>query len=221
MRDMQHYIEEIKICLDKIEAGRRQIDTAAEIIAGALKRGRFVHILGTEAHTAALAGELFFKSSGLAGVNPLFDPALDLSHGAYRSALCRNMTGLAPCILDYYENIEPGDPIILLSGDPEGVFFEEAVNRAVDKGLKIIAIVPLGGVDGNVSLKKADVIVDSHSADDFGGTNTICVSVILNCIAKRVSAMAEGVEVWKGGRFVEPERNKDLLEKYVYKIKHL
>ena len=221
MGDMQIYIEGLKVCLEKIAAGRRQIDSAAELIAEALKRGRFVHILGTEAHTASLAGELFFKSNGLAGVNPLFDPALDLSHGAYRSALCRNMTGLAPCILDYYENIEPNDPIILLSGDPEGVFFEEAVNRAVDKGLKIIAIAPLGGVDGNVSLKKADVVIDSHSADDFGGTNTICVSVILNCVAIRAQELADNIEIWKGGRFVEPENNRALIEKYINRIKHL
>ena len=182
-----------------------------------------MHIFGTEAHTAALAGELFFKSKGLVGVNPLFDPAQDLSHGAYRSALCRNMAGLAPCILNYYENMEPGDPIIILSGDPEGVFFEEAVNGAVEKDLKIIAIAPLNGIGGCGSLKKADVAIDSHSDEDFSGMNTICISAILNCIAMRVPELVEGVgvEVWKGGRFVEPGDNRELIEKYINKIKHL
>jgi uncharacterized phosphosugar-binding protein len=221
MDDIHIYIEGLKASLEKIEAERRQIDAAAGLIADALSRGRLAHVFGTEAHTSALAGELFFKSGGLVGVNPLFDPALDLSHGAYRAALCRDMAGLAPCILDYYENIEPGDPIILLSGDPDSVIFEEAVGRAAEKGLNIIAIAPLGGSDGNASLKKAGVVIDAHSGEDFGGANTVCMSAILNCVAMRALKLAKGAETWNGGRLVEPDENKELIEKYIDRIKHL
>jgi len=243
--DIKTYIKGLKACLDKTERELSgKIDAAAEIIADAASEGRLVHVFGTEAHTAALAGELFFRGVGFACINPLFDPAIDLSHGAYRSELCRNMAGLAPCIMDYYENIEPGDPIILISGDPEGVFFMEAVNRAVEKGLRIIAIVPCGGPDGGVetgvggeagvggdlcdeagvggALDKADVVLEFHAAEGFGGANTVCMATILNCIAIRALEKAGvAVDIWRGGRYVKPEDNRELIEKYINRVKHL
>ena len=99
------------------------------VLAGELRgllAGEPAAILQFRLVAADIEGEIFFRPGCFANVNPIYDPAFANSHGAYRSELCRPLDGLAVRILEYYEYVEPGDPLLLLTFDADSTALRQA-----------------------------------------------------------------------------------------------
>jgi len=192
-----------------------EIGAAAACLAQAAKQGRMIHVFGVDARAADIEGELFYRAGGLACVDPIYDPAFSNSHGAYRSELCRPLDGLTPKILEYYELIDPGDPLILLAFDAESTALAQAVEWAKEKRLALIVIVPEKPVDARI-VSLADVMVC------FGQLHkTICMTAVLNEIAARTLEEYPEAEVWQGDFFPDTEKNRALLERWRWRVRHL
>jgi uncharacterized phosphosugar-binding protein len=220
------YLNALINTLSQLEQEENNIAKAAEILAKATEKDELIHIMGTEPHTAMLEDEIFFKGGGLANINPIYDPAFELSHGAYRSALCQSLMGLTPCILGYYENIESGEPIIFLTSEVSSMLFTEAVQWAKKKGLTIIAIVTRMEDEAFAAKDLIDVIIDTHimknnEPAEIGKVHTACVSALLNLLVTETLRRLQNPSKWRGKVLASEVENKELIDRYIYRIKHL
>jgi len=206
---------EMSAALSALTGIDEEIGAAATCLAQAAEQGKMIHVFGVDARAADLEGELFYRAGGLACIDPIYDPAFSNSHGAYRSELCRPLDGLAPKILEYYELIETGDPLILLAFDAASKAFEQAAEWAKAKGLALIAVVPEKPVDRSI-VSLIDVMIC------FGQPyKTICMAAVLNEVMARTLGETPDAEVWQGDFFPDTQKNRALLERWRWRVRHL
>lgn len=217
----QWYLQTLSARLALLEEEADRIAAAADILSEAQKNDRLIHVFGTEPALAALVTEVFFRPGAPLHINPILDPALDPAHGAYRSAMCLSLDGLAPCILDYYEYVEPGDPILLLGSDPALPLFAGALQWAQAHGLQTIAV--LCGNERTPACG-ADVTLCSHAS--FAAVppeHTILTAALLNLLVlETLSRMPDPQAcVWTGNHFVDLEKSRDAIDRLLFRIRHL
>ena len=84
------------------------IKKAAKLIFDAMNKELVVHVFAT-GHSHMFCEELFYRSGGLVGINPILVPALMQHEGAIRSTKLERNTGLAKIIFDSVDKctIEP------------------------------------------------------------------------------------------------------------------
>ena len=200
-----------------LESCSGDVETAAAAIAKAAEGGRLVHVFGLDACSADIEGEIFFRAGGLACVDPLYDPAFSNSHGGYRSELCRVLDGLAPRVLDYYERIEPGDPLLLLALDENSLAFAQAAGWSREHGLTTIAVIPErpldGATNGNIDL--------AVCFGRGGGLESVRMTAVLGAVAERAVRLAPKADVWTGDIFPDPEKDRETIDKYLWRVRHL
>lgn len=75
----KRYIDHIKNLIDRIlEEQYQNISKAAEIIALAVEKGNSIFVFGCS-HAGIITEELFYRTGGLALINPIFNPTLMLN----------------------------------------------------------------------------------------------------------------------------------------------
>ncbi|NLY18148.1 MAG: SIS domain-containing protein, partial [Clostridiaceae bacterium] len=126
----EKYIKLLSVYLNKLKIEESNLNAAAKLMADAIKNDRLIHIFGTDPHSASIGDEMFCKGGGLVNINPFYDPAFSLAHGGYRCSLCQTLDGLAPVIMEYYENVRVGDPIIIIGSRPDKLILTQAVDKA-------------------------------------------------------------------------------------------
>lgn len=194
-------------------AERDRILAAADILATAQRFDRLIHLFGTEPALAGLTSEVFFRPGSLTNMNPILDPVLDPAHGSYRSALCMFLDGLGPCVLDYYEYIEPGDPILLLGSDPSLPLFKQSLGWAKRHELSTIAVL---SESNNCD---ADVVLIT-GCNDFS-MHALLTGALLNAIMEEAAALLPEDAQWTGSYFVDAERERAKIDTKLERIKHL
>jgi len=173
---LKEYVETISQ-LPKIifESEMDNIVRAASIIANATKTGNLVHIFGTGAHSSMAGEEFFLRPGSLMNINPIFDPGLSLSHGAYRSWMIELLTGYAKPVMDYYY-FKDGDVIIIVNAYGINCVTIDAAMEAKKRNLTVIAITSkdlAGSVPKDFpsrhpckkslhELEEVDVVIDLH-----------------------------------------------------------
>lgn len=214
---MERYLSQAAAYLPSLGQNQKEIRQAAALLAETTNQNRLIHIFGAQPFTSSLIGTVFFRGGGLANLNPILDPSLDIAHGAWRSSLCRDLEGLAPCVLDYYENIQPGDAILLLSEDPSSRMFREAVEHALGKELRGIVIAPLfqKTVEGCISidLGPAENLADGMMAAAF--------SIVLDVLLQKAAEGCKVPPLWQGRGFPKSSGNEKTLDAYLERIRHL
>ena len=196
--------------VNQIEA----IKQAAAILAEAIKEDRLLHVYGAEQESASLIASIFFTPGKPIHLNPILDPSLDIAHGSYRNTMCLEVPNLASCILDYYEYVESGDPILLIGSDPALIGFAESFAWAKAKDLKTITI-------SCSSMHGADVAIETGSDSYSDGTYSSIVSIILELIFNEVKKLVPPDCVWEGKRFVDLDRDRKKIDAMLFRIKHL
>lgn len=230
MNQSEQYLETLSAHVLSLKQEARSLAAAADILAAAEASDRLIHVFGTEPAAASLITGLFFRPGALKQINPILDPSLDPAHGAYRSAMCLELDGLAPCILDYYEYVEAGEPILLLGSDPALPLFSQALVWAKRKGLRPIAV--LSG-DSASTPCDADVVLHTHGsyADTLvqaggaaaGGEQAVLMAALLHALIietlERLSDPA--AHVWSGTHFVDIAENQAEIDRLLFRIRHL
>ena len=206
---------DMALALSDLDKQSETIDAAARILAEAARRGTLIHVFGVDARAADIEGEIFFRPGCFANVNPIYDPAFANSHGAYRSELCRPLDGLAVRILEYYEYVEPGDPLLLLSLDADSTALRQAAEWAKEHELRVVAILP----DKPVRERTAALFDKAiYCGDSFG---TLLMTAALDDLMARAVALVPEVDVWTGNIFPSMETCAPMIERYLWRVRHL
>lgn len=230
MNTTEKYIGLVSGYLEALKQEEPKLEAAAALMAEAVKADGLIHIFGTDPHSASIGDELFYKGGGLANINPLYDPAFSFAHGAYRCTLCQTLDGLAPVIMDYYENIKANDPIIIIGSRPDALVFGQAVEKALSMKLRVIAITSMDKAELPKWASSVDVLIDNHAPETdcvltCGGVATAGVSAILNAAilnlltAKTLEKLSQA-PVWSGSRLVTVN-DKPLISRFIERIRHL
>ena len=212
--EMEKYLNNVSAKISSLASQETRILGAAEILSNAMKEWRLLHIYGSEEESSSLIASHFFKAGKPIYLNPMLDPSLDPAHGSYRNAMCMTVSGLSPCILNYYEYVNKGDPIILIGSDPSLMGFAEALEWAKTKGLQVIAI-------ACTDVPAADISLKTGSESYVDGTYTAIASTILELIFRKVKETVPDSCIWMGKRYVDLEGEKEKINKVLFQVKHL
>ena len=190
-----------------LEKENLNIEKAAKFMADTYEKGGLIHIFGTGAHSSIAGEEFFLRPGSLMNINPIFDPGLSVTHGAYRSWMIEKLNGYATPVLDYYK-INQGDVMIIVNAYGINSVTIEAAIESKRKGATVIAVT---SKDFALSvsrdypsrhysqkclheLKEVDLVIDSHvPAGDcvseipgieqkLGAVSTICNCIVLGLL---------------------------------------
>lgn len=147
------------------------IGVAAEAIADSLCGGGVLHAWGS-GHSFMLAKELFYRSGGLAAVNPLYDLNLTgVTNGSLTIAEYDGLPGYSPRVFKLH-NVNSGECLIVFSPTGATVAAVDICLAAKDLGLRTIAVTSvdyaLNTVPRHESGKRlhelADIVIDNPIA---------------------------------------------------------
>lgn len=208
MEYLKNYIQTVSMLPQTIfDKEKENIKKAAGVIAEATMKGSLIHIFGTGAHSSMTGEEFFLRPGSLMNINPIFDPGLSVTHGAYRSWMIEKLTGYVKPILDYYK-FNSGDVIII--ANPYGINCAtiDAAIEAKKKGLTVIALTSKEFADSVPrefpsrhpcrkslhELDEVDIVIDLHvpvgdcmieipeMEQRMGPVSTICCSILLSML---------------------------------------
>lgn len=225
------------------------IQKAAALVADAIAQDRLINVFGTGGHSNIGAEEMFWRAGGLAAVNAMLDPGINLAFGARRSSGVERTTGYAKVVLDYY-GLKEGDVLILVNAYGINCVTIDTALECRKRGIKVIGVtsaacsdpVPADHPARHPSGKNLPEVVDVHvdtqvplgdavidvpgSAQKVGPVSTMLNAFALNSIViTAVDMLAKrGIEppVWRSGNIPGgDEANQKYFEKYAFRAKHL
>lgn len=134
------YLEHIGEIFDQVRKTQWPfIDQAARTIAGAIAKGRTVYIFGAS-HAGILAQEMFYRTGGLAVINPILPAEFMLNQRPVdRTSAMEKLEGYPAVILNHTP-IEKGDVLILHSVSGRNAAAVEMGLEAGKKGVYTIAV---------------------------------------------------------------------------------
>ncbi len=210
----REYLENLGNRIMELESQASTVDKAVDILEKAVSESKLIHIFGTDMESASLIASVFFKPGTLINMNPMLDPVIDIAHGAYRNSMMLEVKDLMPCILDYYETVDEGDPIIILGSDPGVRAFREALCWARKKGLEVITITCTHPEGVEVSLVTGD---ESFS----GGTYMALASTLLQLVVRKTGEKVGLENIWDGCYFVDLEKSREKIDRELFLVRHL
>lgn len=242
---MLPYIDTLRAML--LEAGAKNADTIqqlAEIIAESIAGGGILHVFGT-GHGHMLAEELFYRAGGLVPVNAILDSTLMLHESALSSSQAERLPDYAEIVLSRYR-VEPGETIIIASNSGRNSVPIEMAMAAKAKGLHVAALTSLAHANAQSSRhpsgkrlhELADYILDNCGAvgdaaltidgvsEPIAPTSTaVGVALLHSVVCAVVESLAQqGVEppIFTSANVgSSDERNRQLLERYRARLRHL
>lgn len=242
----KEYFESVQTILDEIwNTQSDKLNTAAELLVEAALNKRKIYAAGC-GHAGLLAQELFYRSGGLAILNPLFAPGLQLDVTPITlTSDIERIEGYGATIIDRKE-IGNGDILIVHSVSGRNPVSIDMALRARERNAKVIVLTNLTYSSASVSRHSSakrlfecgDLVIDNCGAlgdaavkiDNFdertGPTSTAVGAAILNAIV----CQTVGLFVEKGITppvFVSAnldggdEHNKKIMEEYKEQIKYM
>jgi len=230
-------------CARVAETQRSAIVQAAEWVADALAKDRFLYVFGT-GHSHLIAEEVFYRAGGLARAVPMLVEPLMLHENAIQATYQERETGYAAQILKDYR-IEAGDVLVVASNGGRNAVPIELVLGAREMGVRTVAITnraqsfawPSRHASGLRLAEVAEVVIDNCGVDGdaaigvpgypfrVGPPSSITGLLIINLLV--VEAIEQSVrrggipEVYISSNTNGDNHNDVLLEKYRAHIRHL
>lgn len=246
----EQYLKIVTELFVKIETQEREsIDRAAQVIAESIMKDQLIHIIGPGGHSNMAAEELFWRAGGLAPINPLFAPAIQLVHGAKHSNIMERTPGYAKSVLDSY-GVGENEVILIVNAYGINSMTIDTALEAKRRNMTSIGVtstsfasnVPPGHPSRHPSNKNlyeiADIFVNNYlplgdavvEFDGFdqkiGPTSTLVNVFTLNLIVLQVveKLLNRGYTppVWMSANMPGgDEANKKWEAKYFGRVKHL
>jgi len=248
MKYIIQYYEKINLILKRLfdEQSENMVKAAEKIVETVISGDEnMIYIFGCT-HAGIIAQEAFYRTGGLAVINPIFPPGLtcDIAPSTLTSKIER-LDGYGAVIADEY-NIKKGDLLIIHSVSGRNSVPVDMAVRAKEKGAYVIAITSLEYSKASKSRSKSgknlyevsDLVIDNcgeigDAVVDIAGfeqktspTSTVTGAAIINSI----TAEAAGIFMEKGIAppvFISAnidggdEKNAVLMQKYKNRIKYL
>lgn len=145
------------------------IRRAAEAVYQSLAGGGVLHVFAT-GHSHMIADELFYRSGGLAPVNPVLCGEMMVYEGATASTLWERAAGNAEKVLAQHD-LRAGDCLLLSSNSGINVAAIEAADYARAQGLTTIGITSVAASaqlesrhpSGRRLYEVCDLVIDNHA----------------------------------------------------------
>ncbi|HHY83784.1 MAG TPA: SIS domain-containing protein [Clostridiales bacterium] len=242
----EKYFDELNRVLQKIQDTQMEnIKAAAELIVEASLNGHNIYAFGCN-HAGLLAQELFYRSGGLAIINPILAPGLALdAFPTTLTTVVERLEGYGDSIVTEF-GLQKGDVLIIHSVSGRNSVTVDMALKARELGVKVIALtnieyssqVSSRHKSGKRLFEVADLVLDNcgnvgDAAVEIDGlqqkvapTSTAAGAAILNAMV----AEAAGMFVEKGHIppvFVSSnvdhghEHNQKVMEKYKKNIKYI
>ncbi|MBQ9086893.1 MAG: SIS domain-containing protein [Clostridia bacterium] len=126
--------------LEKVNATQEEnIKKAAELMCGAIKEDRLIHVYGGGGHTTLPVGEMFFRAGGLACINPVMETGLSVFNQALKYLELERTVNYGSAIMRYYD-LQPDDVLIIFHNIGINPATIDAAMEAKNRGAKIIAV---------------------------------------------------------------------------------
>lgn len=250
-REIAFYRDAIVGILDQIAAEIEPIRAAAQKVAEVIARDEVVHVVGPGGHSNMAVEEVFWRAGGFAAVNAILDPGTNLIHGGARSMMIERTPGYGIKVLDAYRvGRKPGELIIIANAYGVNAMCIDIVLEAKRRKATTIAVTsrpyadalpkdhPSRHPSGKSLYKEADYFLDNHlpygdaiveiegTDRKVGATSTFCNVFVMNLLmietAKALVAMGVEPPIFVSGNMPGgDEANRQLIDKYIPKIKHL
>jgi uncharacterized phosphosugar-binding protein len=156
MKYWQRYFEAMIDAERKIiEREAKNIEMAAEVIAGSLRKGGVLHMFGS-GHSHLPPEEAFYRSGGIAPVNPLLDPSLMFHEGTEKAIALEKWEGYAARFVVPKYDLREGEVMIVFSASGRNPAPIEVAIEANKRGLYTIGV---------TSRRYSDTYPSRHSSE--------------------------------------------------------
>lgn len=236
------YYKETLAVLEKIKSTQTdKMKIAADMIAETIKSDGIIYIFGC-GHSHLIALDSFYRAGGLANVSAVLDTDLMLHNGAAKSSHMEKMQGISKAIIKRY-CMTSKDIFIVISTSGKNAVPVEAAIEARKLGVPTIAILSSKYFEhigkGRKSLhENVDLYIDNcigygdavvniyDSPVKMGSISTTAGSFIMQSVLIEAADIAarSGAELpiymssnVDGGK----EHNKEIVDKFLPRIKHL
>ncbi|MFH5881854.1 MAG: SIS domain-containing protein [Candidatus Izemoplasmataceae bacterium] len=202
MPSYKTYFDHIHALLDTVlEKEQASIESAIKLLFEATKSKNNLFVFGAS-HAGIIASELFYRAGGLATINPVDAPSLNLSvRPITHTSKMERLEGYGTLLAEKTP-FEPGDVLIAHSVSGRNTVMIDFVLAAKNKGVKVIALTNLNYSKSVKSrhpsnkrlFELADIVIDNHGDigdasvkfDDLSQkvapTSTVVGTTIMNSI---------------------------------------
>ena len=226
-----------------METQKEKIEKAAMLVANSLAKDGMLYVFGC-GHSHIIGEDLFYRAGGTVPVCAMLDGDLMLHEGAVKSSHYERMPGLAKPIFDRY-CLTNNDVMLIVSTSGINSVPVEMAMCAKEKGIPVIAIVSMAYAEDksrHISGKKlhdiADLVIDNgvchgDAAVWIGdsGIKAGPISTISACMIAQSIVVQADENLWNEG-IMPPvyvsgnipggmEKNQDMINRYMPRIKHL
>ena len=215
---------------------------AAEVIDERLRQENILHLFGS-GHSHLAAAECLYRAGCFAPCNVILPKELLLEGGAVAGTTAERQTGLAPGILKEYD-VRKNDVLVIFSQSGINNVPIEMAEEARKMGVFVIGIgskkhtetVEPRRADGTRLRDHCDIFIDNQGEcgdacvdlnEDIhcGPTSTVIGAFIIQAILCEVGARMnkDGLRppVYTSANLGSADYNKELIEKYRLRVKHL
>jgi len=236
---------------EKIEREEQNIKKAADIMARNIIKDKIIHAIGTGGHSNMGAEEMFWRAGGLVPINAIFDPGINLIHGARRTTIIERTPGYGVKVMDAYNIGKTADEvIIIINACGINTMTIDVALEAKKRKMKTIGItstsfaslVPKDHPSRHPSNKNlhdlvdvfinnhqpiGDAVVELEGADQkVAPVSTICNSFVIQLLVietvKKILELGKKPLIWKSANMPGgDEANWKYFEEYSKRIKHL
>jgi uncharacterized phosphosugar-binding protein len=117
------------------------LNAVADRMAATMFEGGLVHLFGS-GHSHLAPEEAFFRSGGLAPMNPILDPGLMLHEGIAKVVRLERLEGYADVVLDRHD-LREGEVMIVFSASGKNPVPVDVALRSGERGLFTVAVTSL------------------------------------------------------------------------------
>ena len=239
MNALQAYFSNLEQVLAKVQAAQAEpMEQAARAMSEATLSGHDLFAFGCS-HAGLLAFELYYRTGGMATINPVRAPGLYLDiDPAPMTSQIERLPDYGRVIADF-QPIKEGDVVIVHSVSGRNTVTVDFALRCKEKGARVIALtsvetgrqIPSRHPSGKLLMDVADIVIDNGGAvgdgsveipgvpEKVGPTSTAIGAAILNAVMARCVELT----VEAGGTapvFISAnvpggdEHNRQMLEEY-------
>ncbi len=139
------YLKQARELIDRVEAQKADIETAADWFTATILAGRMVHLFGS-GHSRILVEEMWPRYGSFPGFNPIVELSLSFhnlvvgANGQRQAMFLENVPGLATRILRNFD-LSPADCALVASSSGCNLVPIEMAEEFQRRGVKVVAIV--------------------------------------------------------------------------------
>ena len=223
---LKKYYEKVVNVLEKIKTTQKEkIEAAANMVAKVIENDGIIYIFGC-GHSHLLGLDCFYRAGGLANVCAMLEEDLMLHISASNSSKLEKTKDIAEGVFNKY-NITENDILFIISTSGKNAVPCEMALTAKKYGIPTVSVVSGAYFNDKSDTKKLYECTDmTGSAVKMGSVSTVAGSFIMQSVLLEAAEIVaeKGIQapIYMSGNIEGgAEYNRQLIEKYKPRVKHL